>query len=181
MRMEGELTLHPNPHPPKCRCVAVSRTESGWVGKLSVDCRNESRKCRNQPAVRSARQSASSLLRGRGLREARPIPRPEIRARNHVWGRVHMRVPWKGTCRCMWPHSLANLRCRIVTWTMSGTLFRSACALASPHRRDHSLCVHATCSPAGSVCPVMTNGQWTGSRRAWKTLSPRPEAVKATG
>ena len=30
----------------------------------------------------------------------------------------------------------------------------------------HSLCVHATCSPTGFVCPVTINGQWTGSRRA---------------
>ena len=50
--------------------------------------------------------------------------------------------PWKGTCRCTWPHSLVNSHYKRVTSTVYATPFKSACAPTSPHRKDHSLCAH---------------------------------------
>ena len=121
------------------------------------------------------------LPRGGGRREAHPIPRSEIMARSHELDRAHTRVTWKRTCRCTWPRSLVNRHCRRVTSTGCGTPFKTVCATTSPHRRNHSSCVHTPWSPARFVCPATINGQWTGSRRPWKSSSPHAEAIMATG
>ena len=75
-----------------------------------------------------------------------------------------------------------NPHCRRVTSTGCGTPFKYACVTTSPHRRNHSSCVHAPWSPAGFVCPATSNGlgqgdhespqAQSGSRKGYWVMGP---------